>query len=290
MSTYNGEKYLHEQIDSVLEQKEVNARLIVRDDGSTDNTINILNEYRDKGLLQYYTGENLGPQRSFMHLLQHAPESDYYAFADQDDVWLPEKLSIAIQSIKDANKPALYYSQTQLTDAELDTIPSVIIHPKNTFGESLIYKFIGGCTMVMNHRLRLAIGEFMPDEMPMHDIWIYSIALGIDAFVVFDPTPHILYRQHRDNTVGLGQGFIYEWKKRFVRFFTQKNERFLQAKELSIGYSNDITPKNAALLQLFLDGKTSAIKRISIILNKDLRCSDKITQILFWINVIFNKY
>lgn len=291
MSTYNGERYLREQIESILGQRGVEVSLLIRDDGSSDATLSILDHYKQSGQLDYYTGGNLGPARSFMHLLQHAPASDYYAFSDQDDRWLDDKLLAAVSSIgSHENEPALYFSQTQLVDAKLNPIPSVIIHPRLTFGESLIYKFIGGCTMVMNHRLREAVGSFMPEIMPMHDIWIYSIALGIGAFVHFDPTPHMLYRQHGDNTIGLGQGAAYEWKKRIRRFTHKNDERYLQALELSNGYHDRLTPKNAALLTLFLEGKKSMPKRLRMLTSRSLRCADRTTQWLFWINLLFNKY
>ena len=99
MSTYNGEQYLQQQIDSIITQKNVDVELLVRDDGSTDKTIDILKDYQQKGLLSYYAGENLKPQLSFLHLLRHAPECKYYAFADQDDVWLEDKLSSGIEAI-----------------------------------------------------------------------------------------------------------------------------------------------------------------------------------------------
>ena len=291
MSTYNGEKYLREQIDSILGQRGVEVSLLVRDDGSTDATLTILDEYKESGRLDYYCGNNLGPARSFMHLLQNAPASDFYAFSDQDDKWMDDKLFTAITSLEGhESEPALYFSQTQLIDAGLNNIPSVIIHPKLTFGESLIYKFIGGCTMVMNHRMREAVGNFLPEIMPMHDIWIYSIALGIGAFVHFDPTPHMFYRQHGNNTVGLGQGAAYEWKKRFKRFTAKNDERYLQARELSNGYHYKLTAPNAALLTLFLEGKTSVGKRLRMLTSSRLRCADRTTQLLFWINLLFNKY
>lgn len=291
MSTYNGEKYLREQIESILGQQGVEVCLLVRDDGSSDTTLTILDEYKQSGRLDYYCGSNLGPARSFMHLLQNAPTSDYYAFSDQDDIWMNDKLFTAISSMEGhESEPALYFSQTQLVDAQLNHIPSVIINPKLTFGESLIYKFIGGCTMVMNHRLREAVGNFMPEIMPMHDIWIYSIALGIGAYVHFDTTPHILYRQHSNNTVGLGQGAAYEWKKRFRRFTAKNDERYLQARELSNGYHDKFTASNTALLTLFLKGKTNVAKRLRMLTCKSLRCADRTTQLLFWINLLFNKY
>lgn len=291
MSTYNGEKYLQEQIDSILRQQGVNVHLLVRDDGSTDNTLAILSKYQEEGLLTFYTGDNLGPQRSFLHLLQHAPLCDYYAFADQDDVWLEDKLSAGITQLEnDHDKPALYFSQTQLTDEKLTPIPSVIIHPKVTFGEMLVYKFIGGCTMILNHALREVIGTFVPANMPMHDLWVYSIALAADAHVVFDPTPHILYRQHGNNTIGQGQGLVYEWTQRLKRFTTKKDDRYSQAQELACGYLPVMSEKNAALLKLFLAGKHHWQQRLAIIANPELRCADKTTQILFWINVVCNKY
>ena len=89
MSTYNGEKYLSEQLNSLLLQENVNIKILIRDDGSTDNTHKILNFYSSNyPNISWYTGENKGPALSFMDLLFNAPESDYYAFCDQDDVWL----------------------------------------------------------------------------------------------------------------------------------------------------------------------------------------------------------
>ncbi len=291
MSTYNGDRYIREQIDSILNQKGVKVNLVVRDDGSKDSTLDILEEYKAKGQLTYYTCGNLGPQRSFMHLLQNAADDEYYAFADQDDFWLEDKLQSAVESLQGhEEEPALYFCQTQLTDADLTPKPSVLIHPRLTFGESLIYKFIGGCTMVLNRQFRMKIGNAMPGVMPMHDIWIYSIAQAIGAYIYFDKTPHILYRQHASNAVGQGQGFVYEWKERLHRFVSQSDERYIQAKELSNCYSNIITGENRQMLDLFLAGKHSFLKRLRILACRKMRCADRTTQLLFWVNLLLNKY
>lgn len=291
MSTYNGEKYLREQIESILMQEDVNVNLLVRDDGSTDMTLDILNEYKNKGKLCFYRGENLGPQLSFMHLLQNAPESEYYAFSDQDDVWLKDKLATAVKKLEDnTTRPSLYFSQTQLTDENLVPRDSVIINPFLTFGEALIYKFIGGCTMVMNNKLRACISDKLPSKMPMHDIWIYTFAMAINAFVYFDHNSHILYRQHGNNTVGQGQGAIYEWKQRLHRIISSPNERSNQAKELLNCYSDIISEDNIKILRIFIDGKKDIKKRIKILQNKEFRCANHMTQFLFWIELIFNKY
>lgn len=101
MSTYNGAKYIREQIDSILNQKDVNVELLIRDDGSSDNTAEICKEYQKKNTnIRFYQGENIGVGKSFMELLKKAPEADYYSFSDQDDVWLEDKLSRAVKMIK----------------------------------------------------------------------------------------------------------------------------------------------------------------------------------------------
>lgn len=291
MSTYNGEKYLHEQIDSIFLQKGVNVDLIVRDDGSTDRTLEILDEYKSLGKLSYYTGENIGPQRSFMHLLQNAPEYEYYAFADQDDYWMDDKLLCAISLLTEkVNTPSLYFSQTKLVDEKLNPMKSVTINPLLTFGEALIYKFVGGCTMVFNHKLRVCISDKLPSQLPMHDIWIYTFAIAIDAFIYFDRIPHILYRQHGNNTVGQGQGFLYEWRKRCKRFLSKGGIRYIQARELYSCYKDIIPEKNLRILKMFLAGKNSFFVRSKMLFDKNFKCADNTTRILFFFNLLFNKY
>lgn len=291
MSTYNGEKYLRQQIDSILKQQDVTVKLLVRDDGSNDKTIAILDEYNAKGQLDYYQGENMGPARSFMHLLQNAPTSKYYAFADQDDVWLPEKLSVAINSLKEHEyEPALYFCQTQLVDENLNKKESVIIHPYMTFGESLVYKYVSGCSMVINDVLRHLVVTTQPSYLHMHDAWIYLIAQAMNAYVFFDECPHILYRQHTSNAVGLGGGFVKEWKLRLHRLLFLKNDRYNQALELKKSHGELLNKENKCLLDDFLCGKNSFRKRLGLMFNSSLRCPDKTTQALFWVNLILNKY
>lgn len=289
MSTYNGEKYLRQQIDSILKQQDVDVKLLVRDDGSTDGTLAILDEYKSKGLLDYYQGENLKPARSFMYLLQNAPASDYYAFADQDDVWLPEKLSVAINSLKGHEKvPALYFCQTQLVDENLNKKDNVIINPYLTFEESLIYQFIGGCTMVMNDKVRCAVNAYYPQYIFMHDIWVYSVVLALGGYIYFDKTPHMLYRQHGRNAVGQGS-VVTEIKRSWKRFSSNAHVRYKIAQELKDGYYDRMPQSNKDAIDLFLQAHGSIANKIRILTNRRMRCASKKTNMLFWTNVLFNR-
>lgn len=291
MATYNSERYMQIQIDSILAQKDVEVRLLVRDDGSTDGTIAILKDYEAQGKLKYYTGENLKSARCFMQLLLDAPEADYYAFSDHDDYWQEDKLITAVNSLeKSGNKPALYLSQPQATDAELHPVPSKQFNPKGGFGESMIYWFAMGCTMLINNPLRDIINSYKPDYLYMHDVWIYSIAYAVGADVVWDSVPHTLNRQHGGNVVGLGAGALTMLKLRINRFLDGGEVRYRQAKELKKGYSAYIPEKNGEILGRFVNAKQHFGKRLSIIFDKNYRCSDMPTQCLFWINLLFNKY
>src|SRR5574344_1284030 len=99
LSSYNGEKYIKTLLDSVLSQENVDVDLLVRDDASSDTTIDILQSYQAKKQLNLLQGENMGPARSFLFLLQHSHDANYYAFADEDDFWEKEKLSVAIEKL-----------------------------------------------------------------------------------------------------------------------------------------------------------------------------------------------
>lgn len=291
MSTYNGEKYLTEQIESIISQKDVNVNLLVRDDGSTDQTLTILREYQEKGALTFYTGENLGPQRSFLHLLQHAPQCDYYAFADQDDVWLEDKLYSGIKEICSYdNQPALYTCQTQMTNQQLERIPTPQLHPCCTFGESLVYAYASGCTMVFNNALRTIITSYQPSFIDMHDWWIISIATAMKAHVVFDHNAHILYRQHSRNVKGLNDTKFKEWKQRIQRLLHKQQIRYHSALELYKGYYTLFPQESKDLIDLFIMSKKSFKHRLRLLMDSRYKCGDKKTWVLFKLSVLLNTY
>ena len=291
MSTYNGEQYLREQIDSIIQQQEVNISLIVRDDGSTDLTKSILEEYQRAGQLSYYSGENLGPQKSFYELIKQAPTSDYYALADQDDIWLPIKLKTAVAKLTEyQEEPALYCSSTRLTDNNLQSIRQLDIHPMLSFGESLVYAYASGCTMVFNDALRKDVVSYQPKYMDMHDRWIINIAFAIGGKVIYDKQSLILYRQHDHNAVGLHDSEWKKWKQRFLRIWNHQQKRSLSAIELYKGFQHRITPENKDILLLFIEGKKSMSKRIRLLFDNRFKCGDKKTWLLFKWAVMLNTY
>lgn len=208
MSTYNGGQFLREQIDSILAQKGVEVRLLVRDDGSKDDTCAILSQYasahRD---IVWRQGENIGFVRSFSALVAMALESeipaDYYAFADQDDIWMPEKLSTAcgVLATKDPAKPHLFTSNSMQIDAEGKELDLFHKGPEPRFrkGNVLVFGTEQGCSMVFNRRAMELYSECEP-QLTWHDRWLYHICYFLGS-VTYDHRPLFYYRRHEHNAL-----------------------------------------------------------------------------------------
>ena len=225
MSTYNGDKYLREQIDSILAQKGVDLTLFIRDDGSSDRTIDIVRQYlaREEKIV-FFSGKNVGVGNSFMKLLYNCPDDyDYYAFSDQDDIWELSKLAVAINQLQKTKKALLYTCNQELID-------------KN--GCSLGYRFpedyqvyielealiqtnkLSGCTYVFTKQLKrmLSAIERRPSSELLrnriHDVWVAAVA-ALDNGIIYDKKAHIKYRQHENNVVGAyDYGFLYDIKRK----------------------------------------------------------------------------
>lgn len=292
LSTFNGERYLEKQLQSLINQKGVDITIVVRDDGSTDGTIDILNRWQSRGKLTWYTGENLRPAKSFMNLLMCAPDAEYYAFCDQDDIWLENKLKTAVDALKNigSQQPALYYCQWQMVDEDLSNIPTPKLKVRGTFGESILTNPAAGCTQVFNRRLLEIIRSYMPSYISMHDSWVYRVCLAVGAQVVFDKNAYILYRQHQNNVLG-GTSSIYKrLRRRLKTSLKDPHQRSRTVTELINGY-RDVMPKaNYELLLSVANYSQSISNKIKLILNKSLRTENKETNLMFLISILLNKF
>lgn len=202
LSSYNGEKYLKTQLDSILAQTWENLTLRIRDDGSTDGTREILAEYEKKyeNVIVYYE-ENVGLVKSFLTLLSYS-DADYAGFSDQDDYWLPEKVERAVEKLSNVKGPALYSSNQTLVDQELKVLPGETVPmPKPGFGNAVVESMCTGCTVLMNRELTELVKKELPEHAIWHDWWCYLVCEYAGTYV-FDPRSFIHYRQHGDNQLG----------------------------------------------------------------------------------------
>lgn len=236
LSTYNGEKYLSELLNSVLNQKYVQIDILVRDDGSKDGTLKILNEYENDNI-RVYCGKNLRPARSFLDLIYQAPDYyEYYAFCDQDDVWKDKKISSAIDCIKNINGPALYSGAVEVVDENLEFIRKSA--SDNTFSNPL-YDILmygtPGCTFVFNRELMIKLKEYQPESVSMHDSWVSFVCLAVGGQFYSDQNAYILYRQHEANVLGAQRHSFFETISAIVNY--KGVLRSDMTKEILNGYS-----------------------------------------------------
>lgn len=272
MSAYNGQKYIAEQIDSILTQKGIHVELYIRDDGSKDYTRDILREYtRHHDNIHVSLGTNLGAARSFIEGLINAPECDYYSFSDQDDYWEQDKLFRAVNFIRqngEPDKPTLYYSNLKVSDEDLNIIRTTSIDKRIKTLEAMITRrYIAGCTMMMNFRLREII-KSRPVTMDMlaqnHDSFIVSAAYSTGASVICDPEAHILYRQHRNNLAGSPTSLVARIRKEYRSFMNRDISEARIAQGLIDYYGDILTPEAKDVLTLVAGYREKFLSRMKI--------------------------
>lgn len=292
LSTYNGEKYLEEQLESLFNQKEVEVQIIVRDDGSTDKTIEILNKYKNKKLLQWYQGKNLGPAKSFLELIANAKEVDYYAFCDQDDVWNNYKLKIAIDKIEKVKSdiPILYCANYQLVDSNLNKLPDQFHASTTKFSEALASSCCTGCTVIFNKNLLNILKMYTPKIVVMHDDWAHKVCLAVGGKVIYDDNKVLMYRQHGNNADGGIRSLKSKISGVFKRIKTGECIRSRQIEEIVNGYS-ELMPKNNIELAMNIVNYRRTLKdRLKILTSRKIRTPYKELNFGFYCAILFGYY
>ena len=275
MATYNGEKYICQQIDSILSQTCKDWELYIHDDGSTDNTIAVVESYVEKYPNKIHLIDDKstgGAKYNFFYMFGQV-EAPYYMTCDQDDVWLDKKIELTYDKMltieNKADVPCLVYTELRVVDSELNTIAdtmsgyqSLDCH-KRTINQFILQNSVTGCTMMINRALRdkmLHITDI--DNTIMHDWWAALVAaqFGKTAFI---DEPTILYRQHGDNSLGaLGinkLSYIVRrvWQKKQI----QESMRLgrLQAREFAKTYN--LPADSLAVRYAALEGKSRLVRQ-----------------------------
>lgn len=269
LATYNGEKYLEEQLDSIIKQTYSNFRLIISDDCSTDNTKNILQEYekKDDRIIVYYQKENLGFIENFEFLLTKV-ESKYYALSDQDDIWFENKIEKEIEVLEKEDAD-LVFCDLEVVDENKQTMQKSFIESMNLKSKikkakdnkiAYLYNTVTGCTIVAKNKFMDIIFP-IPNETKhlLHDHWI-ALMISIYGKVSLIDKPYIYYRQHSQNQIGV-EKVSYKMEK-----FDDVRNLFLKVKlELFSTYvkNNNRFPKDVQ------EENMQALKYFEMVKNKD---------------------
>lgn len=294
MSSYNGEKYIKEQIDSILAQEEVEIYLLIRDDGSRDATLNILEKYEKLDNVRLIKGENLGVKKSFLSLIAMAPDYfDYYALSDQDDYWLTDKMISAINHIEGAGENLddnfLYYSNTCLVDENLFPLNEKgynVDRPYN-FGEILIRNCASGCTYVFGRKLKSLIQirrDVNIEKIPMHDHWINMICLATGGNIIFEKKSHILYRQHGENAIG-NKRTLYV-KIRTSSLLNKNDKRYNYCFQLFFKYKDYLGEIEKKKLKRVIDYKNSIKDTVGLAFDREIKPRGFVQKIVVTLSVL----
>ena len=255
LCTYNGARFLAEQLESLEAQTHENWVLAVSDDGSSDATLDILLKYQakwPKGKITIRNGPQKGFCQNFLSLACDAEiKADYYAFCDQDDVWLPEKLTVALRTIianQNIHIPFVYCGRTTYVTEKLNPcgISPLFLFPPS-FRNALVQSIAGGNTMVFNFSAKLLIEKAGRQNVPSHDWWIYQLISGAEGNVFYDPVPYVLYRQHDDALVGGNNSYLKKiervvmlWKGQFQQWNSQNIAALKNVKHLLVKNHQDV--------------------------------------------------
>lgn len=271
LSTYNGGAYLEELLISLARQDYPNLKVTIRDDGSTDNTLEIISAFNDRLTLRVIQGANLGPCGSFFELVRNAdPDADFYAFCDQDDVWLPGKISraVALLANETAGQPLMYCGRQLITDKALNVrCRSDMLTRPAQLGNALVENIATGCTVVINRHARNLLLDRLPapENIVMHDWWLYLVVSALGK-VVFDSEALILYRQHGSNSIGFHNG-LARWRARLQRLLFGNSRRKLKNQALCFLTAYDDLLNDAAkkLITHVFDNGSSLMSKIKIL-------------------------
>lgn len=288
LSTYNGGKYLREQLDSIYAQSDIQVDVVASDDLSKDNTLEILEEYKTKYGLKYSVNKkNKNFTYNFLDLMFDNQNADYqyFAFADQDDFWLNDKLISAIKLLNEENKH-FYCSNLLVVDENLDNQK-----PMNKFKADdknhipyILENICTGCTVVFDKEFLTLATKYRPNNIELHDYWLFLIANFVAGFV-YDTTPHIYYRQHANNQIGSEKEGATSYYKNF-KAGNQCRHQLLS--ELLNGYGNQISKKDKKWINYFLTYKKSFGAKMHFLFS--LKVHTKKHSFLRRVKILFNKY
>lgn len=302
MSVYNGGERIYRQVNSILNQIGVNTFLIIRDDGSDQETINILkdidNRYGENVRVMY--GTNIGYKKSFLSLISSRDTADYYAFSDQDDLWEEDKLLNAVEMLdKSKNKIKLYTSSIGIYSENLVKmrISDISKVPNNI--ESLFTRTrFAGCTFVFSSELAdITTGyeslDYKDNEMPDHDFLVASFAYTYGKVIV-DFKSHIKHIRYDNSVTSGGNGIKKRLQVELYNTFKKKNIRFHMAQILlNFHDSNDsysMSEGTFAYLNSVVEYRQKISDRINFILNQKIDCGNSLCNLETKLKIMLGKY
>jgi glycosyltransferase involved in cell wall biosynthesis len=249
-------------LDSLLAQDHSSVEILVRDDGSTDGTLELL---RSRGV-DAEGAEHLGFVGSFAALLARA-DADFVAFCDQDDVWLSNKVSRAVARLEGASRPALYCGRLAVVDERLEPLGlSPLPRRGLSFANALVESQAAGCTIVLNRAARELAREF-PPEAVSHDWWLYLVVSALGE-TLYDVQPAILFRKHSGQAFGIGTGALDTWRAKVAQ--ARRPGALEQVRAFAREYGDRLGGEERRILERFLGAQDRLGSRLGYAVRPDV--------------------
>lgn len=276
LASYNGEHYIRQMIDSLLNQDYPNVHIVLSDDHSSDGTCAILDAYASAHpdrITHYHSGQRFGcAQNHFMHLLRRFQDAPYIMFCDQDDVWHSDKVSITLKKMKELERdpqiPVLIHTDLRVVDQNLDEIaPSFCQHScldgnRLALNQLLVQNVVTGCTTMINRTLAaFASRECAQENMLMHDWWLALVASACGVIGFLD-IPTIDYRQHGNNSVGAKNVRSFGYLVQRLRSSSMRKslaDAATQAEAFLLCYRDLLNAEQLGLLEAFVSTKNASL-------------------------------
>jgi len=270
MCTKDGAAFLDQQLKSIADQTHTNWVLLVSDDGSTDETREILRHFAETHhqTIIIRNGPGKGVCANFLSLaIDPTIDADYFAFCDQDDIWHEDKIQRALSWLATfpGDMPGLYCGRTELMSIAAGSYSfSPLFTRPPTFRNALVQSLGGGNTMVFNRATKKLLEFVGTIDVVLHDWWLYQLVSAADGRVHYDPQPMLKYRQHPDNLIGSNLG----WRAGLVRLRMMLHGRFRDWNATNIAALRRlpdqlIRPGNREVLELFAKARSASfLKRL----------------------------
>lgn len=296
MATYNGQDFLIEQLESIVHQDYKKWSLWCSDDGSSDSTLKIINDFKNKypeNSINIVKGPGKGFCDNFLSLVKREDiKADLYAFCDQDDIWKPQKLSRALSLVADIsmNIPFVYCSRTDLIDKDGNLIGESPLFDKSpSIKNALVQSIAGGNTMLFNNSSRFLLKQ-IKHNCVSHDWMTYLMVTACNGRVIYDKNSYLLYRQHGGNLIGSNNGMLAKFK----RFNYLLQGEFRKWNERNLICLNDISAYQSVeakkiISEFALSRDNNLLMRVNRNIKMRLYRQTIMGNIGFWIAVILNK-
>ena len=295
MSTYNGEEYLARQVISIMNQRDVRTFLLIRDDGSTDHTILEIEklQLQYKKRITYIKGENIGWRKSFMELLYHSGDFDFYGFSDQDDIWMEDKVITCIKlmlvhgghEIKLAHCNALSVDKELRQRKEQEDRVSV---PKS-HKMAITTEYFQGCGMLWNKAAMKLIKKYRPcNDFIAHDYWVGLICylFGSVYFTKDRKFYHIRYDKNSSNDGNVWKGRLTRMNRLVKRQIVYMNP----SNDLLIGYADCLTQEDRMFLEKIQNYKCNIGSKIDLLIDKEFKRPSFSSTVLLKYAILVNRY